>query len=118
MISSPLESLQIKSIAISANISSAGAVVEGRNLITCTKTATGEYTITFNRQPSTLGGAIGFRRLPQVYPVPVGANLARQAVVKSKTVTGCVIGIADNSGTAIDNEFDVLIIGTDSGDQN
>ena len=85
-------------------ITSAGVVALGASDFSCTKTATGTYSITYKN---------AFKRTALAFATPIATSY-RGIKISSKTATGCVISIHEGTPTALDTPFYILAIGTDS----
>lgn len=85
-----------------ANVSSAGAVLTGANLL-CAHSSTGVYSMTFT---SSLPADIFFA--PSVTPQ---ANSLIFAGYFNRTATGFAVSIINSVPTAVDNAFSVIVYG-------
>lgn len=83
-------------------ISSSGASAIGS--IVATKTATGVYSVTYDR---------AFARTAAVFVTPIGAAF-RGVKITNQSAIGCTVSIHDATPTAQDNDFYILVAGTDS----
>lgn len=113
-------SLQRETILIPVRITGGATpiVAEGLNLVTVSRSAQGEYVVTFIRQnPALSANPVGFARLPVVIASASGTTVARQATVKAVTATTATINIADNAGALQDGDFNLLVIGFDTANE-
>lgn len=92
-----IKQLGVEFIVVS--VSSGGTVDEGKSHVTCTKGATGNYTLTLNEPARRNIRIVGY--------APETANLQLQ---KSTTSTSSVLVIfTNNSGTATDTNFEITL---------
>lgn len=90
-----------------ANIASTGVVNSGINDFSCTKTATGTYTITFKRS---------FGKTPIVVVTPNDASIS-YATVTSVTAAGCVVATWTALPAAADRGFHLWVYGSAGRDE-
>jgi len=83
-----------------------GVVAIGTSDFSCTRTADGEYAITFKK---------AFGKTPIVKVTPVRSSGIRSEFLVSKTSAGCVVNTSNASGTNQDpDSFYIIAIGSDS----
>ncbi len=91
-----------RSVIFAAQIQTDGSVLIGKKDISCTRTGTGAYTITFMR---------AFGQTPVVIVTSVSTAGARAPRVDTKSVSGCTITVADNTGTSQDSKLNIVVLG-------
>lgn len=87
------------------SISSSGTVPVGGTDFSVSKTGTGDYTVTFKR---------AFGRAPRVFVTPVKTTGEATSRVVSRTAASARVVVFDNTNTAADTAFWIVVVGTDS----
>ena len=93
---------QLRVHQIDVLVDSDGTVLQGADMVTVTKNATGDYTVNIN---------VPFSRILNVGASPWVANLQHQVVSSAAGAVNLVF--TNNSGSATDTKFYVGIRGSD-----
>lgn len=96
-----LVSFRVDVSDVSDSATGTGGLDEGSNYATILKTATGKYTLTWNRKP---------RRTPVVVGYAVIGEGFIEIDASNPTTTDCDITINDDAGTDIDADFHITFL--------
>lgn len=101
-----------RSRMLGGKVTTSGAVATvafGKTDFTVTRTAQGVYSVTFKR---------AFSQTPIVLPIGISSTVVRAPKVTAKSAAGCTITFYDETQTAQDADWYVIVVGTDIRDEH